>query len=488
MKSIVILISLLFSLSSFAENFSMRSCMLLPITDTAGNSFGYKVFEKLEEDIKEQGWCDYKPSSEVIGIFSKYRERLPEYLKDKNVLKTVAERLGVGTIIRVSLEYEVDQVQVSMDIVGENGSDIYMSEKNLLSNVDTELVVSTIRNWLELYESTIPYGGKVMGVLGDQITFSIAPSKQLVLGQKISIKRFIKKKKHPLLKKIVEWDSVPLARAKIFKVSEGQGLATVKIYNSNKKLKTGDWVRFEKPALNSQFSEEKFKEYKNDSFGRLGELSVALSLASQRVSTSVGSGNVVGSGPLFGFHAEAEAWITRNYFVVGEFSRNLGNLSVESSQASQNSTGQNSGTIKIGGGYKYLPLGFFYGPQVNAYAGWASYSYDLDRSPNDGFGTNSISGIFLGVGGSIPLKRQFRVLGNIEILPFGEFSDESNIFGSQKSISSLNLKIALHYRYTSSIKLLAMVNALNNSARTSGANSSITYRDTSLKLGGVFSF
>ena len=71
---------------------------------------------------------------------------------------------------------------------------------------------------------------------------------------------------------------------------------------------------------------------------------------------------------------------------------------------------------------------------------------------------------------------------------FGEFDDESNIYGGQKSVSSLNLKIGVHYYYTPVIKLVGMFNAINNSAKTGGSNSEVTYRDTALKFGGVFSY
>ena len=485
---ILIFIALGISNISFAEQYSMRSCMLLPITDTAGNSLGYKVYEGLEEDLIEKGWCDYRPSSEVIGIFSKYRERLPEYLRDENVLKTVADRLRVGTIIRVSLEYEIDKVQVEMDIIGETGSDIYMSEKTLLNEMNPDLILTTINNWLDLYEATIPYDGKVLGVLGDQVTFSIPKSERVIIGQDLSIKRLQGKRKHPLLKKVVEWDSILLAKAKAFNISSEQGLATIKVYTSSKKVVTGDWVRFEKPTRESQLTDEKLREYEQDSYGKLGEFTMALGFSSQTLSVDSANGSLKYGGLLYGIHAEAEAWITRNYFAIGEFSRYLGTLDNSSGSPDEGSPGQNSGTLKIGGGYKYLPLGFFYGPQVNLYGGWVNYSYEVDKSSSDGLGANSISGIFLGAGGSIPVKRELRIFGSGEVIPFGEFDDESGIYGSQKSVSSLNLKIGAQYYYTPSIKLVGMFNAINNSVRTAGSNSELTYRDTAFKFGAVFSY
>lgn len=490
MKNLILLLILIttFSQVAFAERYSMRDCMILPITDTAGNSLGFRVFESLERRLKVDGWCNYTPSSEVIGIFSKYRERLGEYLKDETVLKTVAERLKVGTLIRVTLKYDIDQVEVSLDVVGENGLDIYLSEKTVLSDINANLILTTLLNWLDIYENSIPYDGKVLGVLGDQITFSIPPTKRLIIGQDFQTKRLIGTKKHPLLKKVVEWDSVLLANGKIFNLSRGQGLGSIKVYTTIRKVEVGDWIKLEKPNKKTDFTGKKFIDYSKNSFGKLGELTLAFALSSHTASTTPSGGNIKLGGYLFGIHAEAEAWMTRKYFLLGEFSRNIGALDKQSGNPSSNASGQNSGSLKLAGGFKYLPMGFFYGPQVNIYTGYVSYSYQMDKSAVDGHGENSVSGLLLGLGGNIPLKKNIRVLGSGEIIPFGEFNDDSGVFGSSKSISSMNLKIGVHYFWSPTIKLLGMFNVLNNSIKFSGSTSELAYRDTMFKFGGVFTF
>lgn len=481
---------LLIFLSSFtyAETFSMRDCMLLPITDTAGNSFGYKIYEQLERKLKNDGWCNYKSNSEVISIFSKYREKLPTYLNDENVIKTVANRLKVGTVIRVNLEYEVDKINVELTILGDNGKDVYLQEKALLNEVSESLVMTTILNWLDLYQATIPYDGKVVGVLGEQVTFDFPQSEKVTVGQEFIIKRMIIKKRHPLLKKVVEWDTVMLAKGKIFNTSRDQALGVIKVYTTNKKVRTGDWVKLEEIDSNKYLRDKRFKSQRENTYGKLGELTIAFSTTSHTASTSAVTGSNKLGGFIYGINLEAEAWMTRNYFAIGEFSRRVGSLSSTSGSPTSDSSGQNSGVIKIGGGYKYLPMNFFYGPQVNLYGGWAKYSYQLDKSATDGFGSNSMSGFFLGVGGSIPLKKSLRVFGKGEVIPFGDFSDEDNIYGTKESVSSMTFQVGAHYYWSPTIKILGAFEILNNSAKTSGSNSEVSYRDTSLKFGGVFTF
>ena len=487
MKILSILL-LVLSLPVLAESYSMRDCMILPITDTAGNSLGYTVYNKLERKIQEEGWCRYKSSSEVIGIFSKYRDRLPEYLQNENVLKTVADRMQVGTIIRVSLKYEVDKLEIQLDIIGENGKDIYMSEKTIINSIDADMAANTINNWLELYEATIPYDGKVIGVLGDQVTFSVVKSKPLNIGQEFRIKRLKAKKRHPLLKKVVEWDSLVMAKGKIFNLSRGQGLGVIKTYMSESKPKAGDWIKLDEFVAKKGGLQTRFDRIEQSSFGRLGDLGLSFVLASHTASSNAVTGNNKLNGLIYGISAEVEAWLTRNYVVLGEFGFKVGNLDSTSGSPEQDTSGQSTLNYKLAGGYKWLPLGFFYGPQINLYGGYASYSYQLDTSARDGFSTNTFSGILLGAGGSIPLQKGIRVFGSGELMPFADFEDDEGIYGSAKAVTSMAFKIGAQYLWSPTMRLMGTFEVINNSAKTNGSNSEISYSDNNFKFGAVFTF
>lgn len=488
MKKIIVFILLFASSFCMAEQYNMRKCMLLPIYDPAGNSVGFKIYEEVERYLKKSKWCEYTPSSEVLEIFSKYREKLPDHLKDENVLKAVAERQKVGSLIRININYDVDKLKIGVDIVGENGSDVYFSEKTILNKIDVYVARTTLINWLELYETTLPYDGKVIGVLGDQITFTVAKSKRVGIGQEFQIRRFTKKNKHPLLKKIVEWDSDQIARGKIINISRGQALGVVKVYTSNKKVETGDWIKLEKYNPKKVFADKNFSKFNEHKYGKLGEVALSFLISNHGTTTSASSGSNKMSGLAFGVSTEVEAWLTRNYFGGFEYSKKLGSLSASSGNPDSDSPNVNTGVLKFTGGFKYLPMGFFYGPQVNIYTGWGSYSYQLDESSSDGFGANSVQGILIGVGGNIPVKKGLRVFGSAEVMPFAEFKDEDNIFGSNKNISSMALEAGVLYQWNPSMKLRGVFEVLNNTAKFSGSNSEVAYSDTNVKLGVLFTF
>jgi hypothetical protein len=486
MKYILLLI-LLVPFQAFSQA-SMRRCTLLPITDSVGGAIGFKVFEEVEKVLQKSNWCTYVSNSGLINIFSRYRENLPQYLKQKEVLKTVAEKLQVGSIIRVVLVNEIKGVEVQMEVHGEDGEDLYFSEKSSIDTDDIEVISQTIKNWLDTYSKTIPYDAKINGILGDQITLDVGKGYPIQVGQSFVVKRVVTKKKHPLLKKIVDWESKVLAEGKVFNISDNQALGIVKVYKSEKKLEAGDWVRlkaFEQKVIN----DPNLKEKENEAPGVLGIVSVALFGTTSSVDTSTPAGSKRVSGNMFGFNFRGEGWITRQYFAALEVARSLGKLSEVSGNPEKSSVNAQFGVFKVTGGYKYLPIGFFYGPQIDIYGGYANYVFDLDYSAADGYGKGNISGLLLGVAANIPINREYRFMVQADFIPFPSFEDSDAIFGTASSVSALDLEVGVKYQYTPRMTLDGSIETLAGKARFDGGFKEISYHDNvKLKVGASFNF
>jgi hypothetical protein len=486
MRFLFLIIFLLISFGVRAQA-SMRRCTLLPITDSVGGAIGYKVFEQVESGLKKSNWCTYVSNSSMIHVFSRYRENLPQYLKNKEVLSTVASKLGVGSLVLVKINNELRGVEIEMSVYGENGEDLYFSEKTNLGNDDIELISQAIKNWLDMYSKMIPYDAKVTGILGEQITLDVGKGYPINVGQKFLIKRPLNKKKHPLLKKIVDWETEPLAEGMVFNISDNQALGMIKLYKRDKKLEKGDWVRLEdfKETLIKDENQEKDKE---ETLGSLGILSIALLGSASSVDTTVAAGSNRMSGNIFGVDFRIEGWITRQYFAAVEIERSLGSISQSSGNPSKERINVNNGIYKVSGGYKYLPTGFFYGPQVDIYAGYVTHSFDLDVSSADGFGKNSISGILLGTTANIPLNREYRFFAQAEFVPLPNFNEEDKIYGSAQSATAMELEIGMKYQYSVRMTFDGSIETLSRKARFNGENKEISYKDNRLKLGLSFNF
>lgn len=487
-KILVLFLLLSFSLASLAQS-SMRRCTLLPITDSVGGAIGFKVFEEVEADLKKSNWCTYISNSSMISVFSRYRENLAQYLKTKEVINTVAEKLKVGSLVRVAIVNEIRGVEIQMEVHGENGEDIFFSEKTLLKTDDVELIVATVGNWLDMYSKMIPYDAKVNGILGDQITLDVGKGYPIQVGQKFVVKRLLSKKKHPLLKKIVDWQTDTLAEGSVFNISENQALGMIKVYKSDQKLQPGDWVRLEEYKADI-ITENDLEEKKELSPGTLGIFSVALFGSNSAVNTNTTASSNRWSGNLFGVDLRAEGWITRQYFGSIELMRSLGGLDKSSGDSTKKKLNATHGGFKFAGGYKYLPIGFFYGPQIDLYAGYANNSFGLDTDLDAGLGNseNSISGLLLGFGANIPINREYKFYTKAEFLPFPSFVGDDAIYGDASSVSSMELELGMKYQYTVRMTLDAGFETRSNRARFSSTTKEISYKDNLLKLGASFNF
>ena len=485
-KFLFLVLASLLSLSALAQS-SMRRCTLLPITDSVGGAIGYKVFEEVEKDLRKSNWCTYVSNSSLINVFSRYRENLPQYLKTKEVLSTVAEKLQVGSLVLVTLKNEINGVEVSMQVYGENGEDLYFSEKSQLNSDDIETITLAVKNWLLMYSKMIPYDAKINGILGDQITMDVGKGYPIQVGQKFLVKRPITKKKHPLLKKIVDWETELMAEGQVFNISDNQALGMVKTYKSERKLAAGDWIRLQE--YKEEIPKEKPEEKKDEEApGQLGILSLMLFGSNSSVDTSTPTGAIRMAGNLTGFDFRVEGWITRMYFAALEVERSIGSLHKASGSPSKSSVNVNNGIFKLTGGYKYLPIGFFYGPQIDIYGGYAVHTFDLDYSAGDGFGKNSISGLLIGTTGNIPINREYRLFVQAEFIPFPSFKDDDNIYGTAKSASAMELELGMKYQYTPRMTIDGSVETLSRKAKFNSGFKEVSYKDNRLKVGVSFNF
>ncbi len=483
-KFIAILL-ILISFQAGAQS-SMRRCTLLPITDSVGGAIGFKVFEQIEAELKKSNWCTYISNSSMINVFSRYRENLPQFLKTKEVIATVAEKLKVGSIIRVGIVNEVKGVELQMEVYGENGEDIYFSEKTIMQSDDIEVISSAIGNWLDTYSKMIPYDAAVTGILGDQITLDVGKGYPIQVGQKFLVKRLVTKKKHPLLKKVVDWETKLLAEGAVSSISDNQALGLIKVYKDDQKLAPGDWVRLEAFTADDKIVDP--EKLEDEKLGTLGLLSVALFGSSSSVDTNTPGGSNRWSGRTYGIDLRGEGWITRQYFAAVELMRALGSVDKSSGSPTKKKANVNNGSFKLTGGYKYLPIGFFYGPQIDLYGGYANKSYDVDFSAADGLGQQTFSGLIFGVGANIPINREFRFFTAADFMPFPTFTDDDDIYGGAKSASSLDLEVGVKYQYTIRMTLDASLETRSSKAKFRSNFKEVSYKDNVLKLGATFNF
>ena len=487
MKKFFLLGVLLLSTKIMASE-SMRNCMLLPVTDGADNKIGFKVFEDVENYIKDGSWCTYKSNSELINILGQYSKNLESHLNNKDVLKVIADKTKAGTLIRIVLAVGANTADVKVEVIGENGEDRYFKEQTQLKTTDSTVISQTVKNWLDMYEKTIPYSGRVKGVLGDQFTIDIGRKSQIFNGSEIVIERPTAKRQHPLLKEIIDYQTEKIADAKVFDVGETQAQARVTAYEGNKKLRIEDWVRVRSVESRKVIEQVKFGEKEDNEFGKLGSIGIYLTAGSGSMTKSGASESSM-DGMRFGGHLDLELWATRNWWGGIEFGKKFGSYKRDQGTFTQDSNSSDNTATRVKFGYKYLPMGFFYGPQVDLYGGYGSYIYGMNTSLADGFTEFTFSGLLLGARGSIPVYQAMRMYLLIDFLLTSSYKEKAKIYGTDESSSNYRLEIGGQYAYETNISLVGAVEVLSNKATfTKGNTKELQFKDTSAKVGAIFTF
>ena len=457
--------------------------MLLPITDSTKAKRAFIVFEELEKYLKESDWCYYHSNAGLIDILGNYRN-MRAHLKNPRVLKKVAEKVKAGSLIRISLATVVNGIAVRMQIISDNGKDIYFNKKTTLEKTSPTNIARTVKNWLRGYERTIPYNGRIIGILGNRFIVDMGEFAGAWPGAKIAIKRPVTKQRHPLLKKIVGWKVLPIAEGKILHVEGNQFQGKVTHYETRRRLKLRDWVSVRKSQKAPVVSEDFFEEnpYR---FGKLGQFNFSLDISKGSNSSTSGDTKEI-DGALIGAVIGTEIWVSRNFWVALELGKKWGIYTPKVANEGFFDSAS-LGRTKVKLGYRYLPLGFFYGPRVDSYIGIARYGHGIKNHGNQGFTDTVFNGLLIGAKGMVPLHETFYFSLLLDFIIAPGYQEELPSSGEPVSTSSYSIEFAGQYNLSPIKAVTGNFSILSNSAEF-GNGRELTYKDVSFKTGMIFTF
>ena len=488
MKKLILLVITLFICSSLSYGASqMRKCLLLPIEDSLDGAIAFNIFQEVEQYLKESNWCYYKTNSDLINILGNYKNNLKSHLSNPKVLKVISQKTNSGSMIKISVPRDQKGIKLSLKVIGENGNDIYFSKTRYLKSRDNNTTVKIIKLWLNQFAAQIPYDGIILGVLGNQFTVVVGSQFDVLTTDKISIVRPIRKKQHPLLKEIVDWDTLEIGTAKILKVNQSQSHASVVNYETKKRLKVGDWIRVKRDIkVSNNNLNYKNIEYKH---GRLGQASfnLVVGIGDGEALVSSSSNRSLG-GVNYGGDLKLELWMTRNIFLGATLGKKFGSYSADQGTFNIESQSPGISYTKIYSGFKYLPINYFYGPQINFYAGYGIYNYSFQTNTTDGFTEFDFSGPLFGTSASIPLMNIFRIYLTLDFLLAAEYEEVISIYGSEDSISSYNAEFGAKYNYKKNITIDGSFSLTSNKAKFRNPTQQITLKDKSVNMGMTFTY
>ena len=133
-------------------------------------------------------------------------------------------------------------------------------------------------------------------------------------------------------------------------------------------------------------------------------------------------------------------------------------------------------------------MGFFYGPQVDAFVGYANYNYGLSTNTSDGYTEFNFSGLLIGAKGSLPIFESTRIYLIFDFLLTSSYKEKVAVFGADDSSSGYHLEFGAQYTYAPNIALSGGLSVLSNKANFLGATKEEQFKDVSAKVGTIFTF
>lgn len=491
-KKIIILIfsTLLFFANiqiAHSKEKHLKNCTLMPVTDNVNGALSFRIYDLIDRELKVSNWCSYRSNAGVLTVFSGYRDKVQDYIDKPEVLKIVSDKLDVGSIIRIAIESRVGGIAVRMIVYVNNGEDVFFDEQTFVQDEKIEVIAQQIKTWIAQYATELPYDGLVTGVLGEQLTIDIARTSGIKVNHDFVVKRFVRVKKHPLLNKVAEWETQNIAKGKIFNVSDGQVVGVLKIFYTDGGVKAGDWVvvQTQHYSLDENLTKE---DIKKNEFGKLGMAGILIQTGNLSA-TSVNTDNDKYEGLTSGVSFFTDLWITRNYFARIVLERAFGDIDSSSSTTNSDNLTVTSNVVKLLGGYKILPLGFFYGPQIDLYGGYANYLYDTEYSAQDYMGEGGFSGFVLGARVDMPVTKSVRGFVRVETMLMADFNDGDSIYGNERTTSNIYFNIGGSYEWSPVIGLQGEIEVVNNKAKFESTTvKEVNYQNTYFKAGFTYQF
>jgi hypothetical protein len=490
MKTKLFLIILVFVTNVYAEH-SMRRCLLLPIGDSVAGGIAFSVFQEVEKKLKDASWCDYVFNSQILDVLSSYKDNLDKHLQNPDILRAIGEKTRAGSLIKINVNQVAEGTEILLKVYSSNGHDLLLAQSSRIAGQDIDEVVRLIDDWLIIYEKTIPYDGLVVGVLGDQINAEFGTKRRLKPGDRVEILKLKRKEKHPLLKEVVAWSTESLALGKVIGSDQKNHQIQVLNYDSTTRVDVGDWVKIILTKEGEASADENTQDAEDpNKFGKIGEVGLFLTIgkADRSISDASGSSKKIG-GYLIGAHLEGEMWITRNFFGGLEFARRFGTMRKESGTfIGDDKNTSTFGSTKVKLGYRYLPMGFFYGPRLEGYLGYAHYTFALENRIADRFVESNSKGLMLGLRGSMPIIRGVRGFIDFDFLVKGGYSEDVTVFGDAESVSSFNIEAGGLYVLDERTSLLASFEYLSHAAKFASDTQKVTSKETMGRFGVIYTF
>ncbi|MFZ9594720.1 MAG: hypothetical protein ACO3A2_01435 [Bdellovibrionia bacterium] len=436
--------------------------------DNVDGLFNETVQQAFQEYFSEQNRFTVTDLSAADFLLSQSKIPYPKIISDPDILKQLARSSKSQTLLRTRIIKEGPQYRISLDWLLAPQMDLIAHQEAFLEDIQTEhdslssRLIPLLKSNLNQLLAQVPFIAQVTGRDGPSVTVNLGQSSGLEPGDVLEIGTLSAVKKHPLLKKIVDWQFSRSGRVEVLQVEDQIAFCKVlseepsqeilrsqKVLHIQKRVKTPaqepstpEPTQPKQPALQVEDQEPK-----------LFTLGFSLFPGSlDRQFSATGAPSYSGGGLSVGSQALGEVILTRRWFSGIEFRYSLAQFfQKDLASGAQSAASQQGGVVsslfsyKIYAGYWFLQPESPLKPRAWIKMTYNPESYHLPTSSTELTGPLDFSALLIGLGGELPIRENSGIMGHLSYRLLSSVSS-TWVTSSVNTSTKMDFYLGAYYR------------------------------------------
>jgi hypothetical protein len=461
-------------------HYDVHYTTVLPIITNVDESTSEKIYDGLVEAVNSESWFQFKTHAEYFKLIKNQGPKLKETLYNPEVIKVTAEKLLVGSLIRLEVEEKLMGYEVAMDILSPSGATIYRRERTF-NQKNLKLLNNILKFWLHGFTEQTPFDATVIEVNGDSLFIDfpgkideLFPNRQFVVERNALV---LNDKTMKLESRMEE-----IAYGVVTKIEERHFIGKVLENKGNNKARANDLIVFKvfDEAIAAKNPDYKYRRHDIGDYRQTGKLTL--------LATSTRVKGDQSTGTFYGFLGGLDLYLPSSLIAYGEISKKVGSVSGTNNSGGKKSTG--SGTSLNDSSYKAL-VGTSFQPKFTKYisyldllAGWTKDQYFISGLGLVGVGDVSFSGPTAALRMEHPVYKNLAFSTYFEYNYKPEFQEEQKVLGKAKRSSGYLAQIGLRYQFLQSgYSLETFFRHKSNTAEIKNSNTKLDISNNQILVG-----
>jgi hypothetical protein len=416
--------------------YALSSIGILRAWDNVDGLFGDMVTKAFTEHLANESRFTVQDLSKANAALTSSKMPYAKVIEDPSILGQLAKTFKLDSFLRTKAYKEGPNYKFTIDWIHAQKLQVIATETVEIEEpfrgqgkLGTEEFRKSLTDALDRMIAKVPFKGSVTGRDQTAVTVNLGASSGIKKGDTVVLATLDDVKYHPLLKTVVDWRLTPTGKATVDEVDEGIAFAKIDTEEYGRQIQRFQKVvqiipAVEKVPLERHSTDLESMDKKAHEPPRIGFVAPGLLLGS----TSRDTLTTNGSGFLIGVKGEAQVWLTSDFFADLKLDYGSASYSQTNNTTGVKASGVNisMSQFRLAGGYFYHVTPNFFGPKGWVKLGYQSTSYGLPLDATAGTGHTSYSGLFLGIGGDLPVREDYGVILDVDFGIFGGGSDDGS--------------------------------------------------------------